>query len=308
MSDAATYFHAGAVKWRDPAATAKAVTSASASRCDGARRNLGRPAHVSVSTMTATLWRPIVGVLAAIAITTAMDANGLSVFSALPLLPLAAILWYLERFSRQEMGLVWGRWQHYALAALYPLVVLGAVTLVAAAAGAVDLSHANWGKALRNLALVAVTTILGVILTEEGFFRGWLWASLTRAGQTPERVLVWSSLAFSLWHLSAVSLKTGFDLPAAQIPVFMVNAAVIGAIWGLLRRISGSVIVASVSHGLWNGGDYVFFGFGTKVGALGIKDTAVFGPEVGVLGLALNIVFAALLWRWWKAQIAARAT
>lgn len=25
-----------------------------------------------------------------------------------------------------------------------------------------------------------------------------------------------------------------------------------------------------------------------------------YGPEVGTLGLALNVVFAALLWRWWR--------
>jgi membrane protease YdiL (CAAX protease family) len=128
-----------------------------------------------------------------------------------------------------------------------------------------------------------------------------LWASLERAGQKPGWVLVWSSIAFSLWHLSAVALKTGFDLPARQIPVYMVNAAVIGAIWGLMRSISGSVVVASVSHGVWNGGAYVLFGFGTKVGALGVQETAVYGPEVGAIGLLLNL-FAAALWRWWKAR------
>jgi len=33
-------------------------------------------------------WRQVLGVMVAIAITTAMDAGGLSVFSALPLFPL----------------------------------------------------------------------------------------------------------------------------------------------------------------------------------------------------------------------------
>ena len=56
-----------------------------------------------------------------------------------------------------------------------------------------------------------------------------------------------------------------------------------GAAWGLLRWISGSVIVASLSHGAWNGLVYALFGFGTRVGALGVQDTALFGPEVGVL-------------------------
>jgi hypothetical protein len=47
------------------------------------------------------------------------------------------------------------------------------------------------------------------IVTEEGFFRGRLMASLERAGQTQSGILVWSSMAFSMWHLSAVSLNTG---------------------------------------------------------------------------------------------------
>ena len=246
--------------------------------------------------------RPVLGVIVAIAITTAMDASGLSAFSALPLFPLMAVFWYLESRPRPSLGFVWGRGGHYGLALLHPALVLGSIAAVSAAAGAVDLSHTDWRKACLNLALVTVSTVLVAALTEEGFFRGWLWASLARAGQTQGRVLIWSSLAFSLWHLSAVTLDTGFDLPAARIPVFMVNAAVIGAIWGLMRWISGSVLVASLCHGVWNGGAYVLFGFGTKAGALGIQQTGIFGPEVGVLGLALNLLFAVLLWRWWKSR------
>jgi len=258
----------------------------------------GRVSTVKLGKAT-VLRGPILGVLAAIAVTTAMDANGLSAFSALPLFPLMALLCHLGRLPRQSIGLVWGRGRHYGLATLYPLCVLGAVTIVCAVAGAIDLSHANWRKVLLNLALVSVSTFLVAIITEEGFFRGWLWASLERAGEKPRTVLIWSSIAFSLWHLSAVALKTGFDIPRAQIPGFMVNAAVIGAVWGLLRWISGSVIVTSLSHGLWNGLDYVLFGFGTRVGALGVKNTALYGPEVGVFGLVLNLVFLATLWWWW---------
>jgi len=246
----------------------------------------------------------MLGVMVAIAITTAMDAGGYSAFSALPLFPLMGIFWYLEGLSRPSVGFVWGRWSHCGLALLHPVLVLSVIAVVSAAAGVVDLSQTNWKKACLNLALVTVSTILVAIITEEGFFRGWLWASLERAGETRSRVLIWSSIAFSLWHLSAVTLETGFDLPAAQVPVFMVNAAAMGAIWGLMRWISGSVIVASLCHGAWNGGAYVLFGFGTKVGALGIKDTAIFGPEVGVLGLALNVVFVVVLWRWWNTRAA----
>jgi hypothetical protein len=66
----------------------------------------------------------------------------------------------------------------------------------------------------------------------------------------------------------------------------------------MLRVISGSVVVASVGHGLWNGFAYVLFGFGTKAGALGIEDTVLYGPEVGWLGLGLNLLFVLGLWHW----------
>lgn len=242
--------------------------------------------------------RPAAGVLVAIAVTTAMDAAGLTAFSALPLFPLMLLFWYLERVPRLGMGFRLGRLQDYGLAALYPVAVLGGVSLVAAAAGAVDLGHADWRKAALNLALGTISTFLVVILTEEGFFRGWLWASLDKAGQSESRILVMSSIAFSLWHLSWVTLTEDGRLPVVQIPVYILNAAVIGMIWGMLRWASGSVIVASLSHGVWNGMTYSLFGFGTHAGALGIKDTAIYGPEVGVLGLALNVVFNSVLWIW----------
>jgi hypothetical protein len=142
----------------------------------------------------------------------------------------------------------------------------------------------------------------GIRLGEMALFRGWLWASLKRAGVPQIRILLWSSVAFALWHLSWATLTTG-KLPIGQVPVFNINAAVLRIIWGLMRWIAGSVVVTSVSHGLWNGLDYVLFGFGTKLGILGIANTAVFGPEVGILGLVVNLVFAAALWLVWRARL-----
>lgn len=240
--------------------------------------------------------------LAAIGITTAMDAGGLAAFSAFPLFPLMGLFWYLQRFSRADVGFVWGKARHYGLAVLFPLAVLSVTAFVAAMTGAVDISETDWQKAGLHLALVASSTIIVATFTEEGFFRGWLWAALRRAGLGKTGVLVLSSLAFALWHVSAVMLETGFNPPPAQIPVYLVNIAVLGGIWGALRSMSGSVVVASVSHGIWNGIAYGFFGFGAKVGALGIGETAIYGPEVGVLGLLLNLIFAVVLWRWCKSN------
>jgi membrane protease YdiL (CAAX protease family) len=194
-------------------------------------------------------------------------------------------------------GIYVGTSLHYGLALLYPILVMGAIAVVAALTGAIDVSETNWTKTAANLALITVSTVLVTILTEEGFFRGWLWASLRRAGLTPRNTLVWTSLAFAAWHISAVVLETGFEPPAKQIPVYLVNATILGAIWGRLRSLSGSIVVASVSHGLWNGMAYALFGFGTHVGALGIENTALYGPEIGVLGLGLNAAFFVLLSR-----------
>ena len=243
---------------------------------------------------------PVVGIVLAIAGTTTMDATGLSAFSAFALLPLMFLFWYLEGLSRSEMGFKWGRPADYALALLYPLVVIGLIAIVATVAGAVDLSKTNWQKALLNLLIMTISTALVAIVTEEGFFRGWLWASLQHRRISETRVLIYTSIAFSAWHISAVTLDTDFRPTPSQIPIYLVNAAVIGIVWGMLRWMSGSVVVASCSHGLWNGIAYVFFGFGTKTGALGIRNSGIFGPEIGLLGLITNALFAFLLWQLWR--------
>jgi uncharacterized protein len=118
---------------------------------------------------------------------------------------------------------------------------------------------------------------------------------LGSAGLGRGRTLIWSSIAFALWHVSAVTLPTGFDLPRAQIPLFLINAAVLGAAWGVLRLRAGSILVSSVSHGVWNGIAYALFGYGTKIGALGIARTDIYGPEVGVVGLTLNVLALGVL-------------
>ena len=249
-------------------------------------------------------YRPaLVGTGVAIAITTMMDANNLAAFSALALTPLTALLWYLQKFTRAEVGLAWGRSRDYALGVAYPVFVLGLIALIASSAGAVDPSETDWNKTLINIGLMSSIGILMGLITEEGFFRGWLWAALKRAGLSDMRVLLWTSLAFTAWHISAITLDTGFDVPAAEVPVYLVNATLLGLIWGMLRMISGSILVSSVSHAFWNGLDYPLFGFGEKIGALGIKQTHIFGPEVGLTGVVMNLLFAAFLYQILKRQI-----
>jgi hypothetical protein len=123
----------------------------------------------------------ILAVILAIAVTTWMDASGRTVFSALPLLPIAGLLWYVTGGSRRDVGLTLGSARYYGLAVAYPIIVLGTCALVSLGAGAADLGELHAGKTLANIALGAVATTIVVIVTEEGFFRGALWASRPRA-------------------------------------------------------------------------------------------------------------------------------
>lgn len=243
-------------------------------------------------------WLPVItGIFLAIAITTAMDATGYSVFSALPLFPLFLLFWWWQKFPKADIGFKWGSAKYHAYAVAYPLLVMSALIVFAALAGAIDISGTNWNKAMINLFVGGAMTILMTIITEEGFFRGWLWAGLKGNGQSDRNTLIITSLVFMAWHISAVSLETGFDLPAKQIPIYLVNASLIGLSWGMMRLLSGSIIVSSVSHGIWNGLAYSMFGFGEKTGALGIQETWLYGPEVGVLGVLLNVLVVIGLWR-----------
>lgn len=240
------------------------------------------------------LW---LGVLLAIAVTTTMDATGYSMLSALPLFPLLLAFWWWQGFSRTDLGFRWGAGHHYVAAVAYPVLVIPPLVLIAFAAGAIDTTETNWNEFAINLVVGGISTIVVGLITEEGFFRGWLWAGLERIGSSPRRVLLVTALAFVAWHLSAVTLDTGFDLPAWQIPIYVVNVFLMGLAWGLLRLASGSIVVASVSHGVWNGMAYSLFGFGEQVGALGIEATWIHSPESGVLGILLNAIFVVAFWR-----------
>lgn len=233
----------------------------------------------------------LIGTAAAVAITATMDAHGLTVFSALPLLPLAAALWALQCFSRTQFGFTLGTGRGYLAALAFPAPVLTLDCAIAAAAGATH-QRPFTPVTLLHVLIGASAGTLAVLLTEEGFFRGWLWAALARGGFSDAATLAISSAVFALWHLSYVTMAAGYILPPGQVAVFIANAFVMGAIWGTMRRMSGSIVVSSVSHGVWNALAYLLFGEGPKIGLLGVTQTATFGAEIGVIGLALNCLFA----------------
>jgi hypothetical protein len=68
--------------------------------------------------------------------------------------------------------------------------------------------------------------------------------------------------------------------------------------------VSGSPLVPALSHAVWNGVEYPLFGVGEKMGALGIGQTHIYGPEAGLLGIACRLPLPALIWRRYVAKSA----
>ncbi|NQD37735.1 CPBP family intramembrane metalloprotease [Permianibacter sp. IMCC34836] len=244
-----------------------------------------------------------VAVICAVLVTGALVLIGQSgLTSVLPLAVIMAVCWGLTRYSRREIGFRWGTQRGLALAIAHPLLVLGVLTGLALLVGERQASEQTGMAVAVNLAVIFLLTFVLGLITEEGFFRGWLWANLKRAGASDVAVIVLTSVAFSLWHAPEVLFSPEFSLPPLQAVILLSNAVVIGCIWGLLRAISGSLVLTSLCHGLWNAGAYVLFGDGASPGALGLTDTRWFGPEHGALGLLLNVAVLALLWRAWQSS------
>lgn len=248
--------------------------------------------------------RILIGAALAIACTAALDAAGYTAFSALPLIPLFALFAWLDRITRAELGLTRGKAGHYALALGHPLAAMGALALLAFASGAIDFAGRDPGKVVANVALLGGVTFVMAIITEEGFFRGWLWAALSRRGASAIATLIATTAAFALWHVSFVFLSAEFHFAPASIPLFFVNVTLLGLVWGLLRLGSGSIVVSSAGHGLWNGLAYVLFGVGSTPGALGIQQLELYGPEVGLYGVILNAAAAAALFWFYREKLA----
>lgn len=245
---------------------------------------------------------PILGAIAAILATTGMHFAGSGDSGFAALFPVLMLFWAIDRTSRKHMGLSWGHLSSYGLAMLHPFLIVGLISLICFAMGVTDMSAVDWQKAINGFLSMALISLPLALLTEEGFFRGWLYGKLQRIGMSELNIIVWTAVAFSAWHIPAVTMSGEDALPLAQIPILLINAILVGSTWGMLRSISGSILVTSVCHSVWNATVYTLFGYGATTGVLGVKQTEIFGPESGVLGLGLNFALAAGLWHWWRGR------
>ena len=214
---------------------------------------------------------------------------------AMIIFPLILILAYWTKMNGKELGLEFGSLKDYIWAILYPLSICSVIIVIALVTGNIGGVQYS-GETTGMIAYLFVYTLILAFTTEEGFFRGWLFGILERGKLNPKLILLLTGLAFASWHLPLFFLNSSFTW--SMLPIYITGGIIGGVTFGLLRYISGSIIVSSFSHALWNAVVYILFGFGSTVGILGIKMTNIFSPESGLLGLAFGIIFMAVLWYW----------
>ena len=252
---------------------------------------------------------PLIATIGAIAIspllvlTTAQGA-----FYNLWLAVMMIALWAAQRLTKREIGIAIGDPRSYLIALAYAVGIIGCVAVGAWAAQLIELKDYSATTAFRRLTLNFLVTFVLALVTEEGFFRGALWGSCERAGFSPAKTVIWTSLAFGLWHFAVPIIDPDFAQPLSKVPQYVIGSTAFGVAMGLLRLRSGSIIVPSACHALWNASVYTFFGAGEKMGQLGIADPSIWDPERGYAGLVLAMLVAALLWWWIKPSAVPSAT
>ena len=218
------------------------------------------------------------------------------------------MVWAAQRLTRLEVGIAVGDAKSYFIALTYAVGIIGCVALGAWATHLIDLKDFSATTTFRRLSLNFLVTFVLALITEEGFFRGVLWGSCARAGFAPAKIVIWTSLAFGLWHFAVPIIDPDFVQPPSKVPQYVIGSTAFGVAMGLLRLRSGSIIVPSACHALWNALVYTFFGAGEKMGQLGVADPSIWDPERGYAGLVLAMLVAALLWWWIKPSAVPSAT
>jgi membrane protease YdiL (CAAX protease family) len=255
---------------------------------------------------TSASWPLLAGVGAIVMSPLLMVTTGMSALYNLWLAVMMIGLWVAQRLTKREVGIAVGDLGSYAIAVGYVAGIIGCVALGAWASQLIDLKDYAAATVFRRLSLNFLVTFALALITEEGFFRGALWGSCERAGFSPVSTIIWTSVAFGLWHVAVPLIDPDFAQPLSKVPQYAIGSAVFGVAMGLLRLRSGSMVVPSFCHALWNASAYTFFGTGEKRGQLGIADPTIWDPERGYAGLLLAVLAAALIWWWVRPQRAGR--
>ena len=142
---------------------------------------------------------------------TALQFKGTTLLNKMPLLPEVMyvvismmgflLFWAVTRMPARQVGFTLGDKRSWTIALTYPFIVVAVLVGVAQASGAIHPEDLNTVTLLKNVAFNSTVGIIGVLLVEEGFFRGWLWGQLERSGLSPFAILMWTSISFALWYV-----------------------------------------------------------------------------------------------------------
>lgn len=122
----------------------------------------------------------------------------------------------------------------------FPMIMLGAI-----------LAGTAYGELADKGATYTLMLLLGALLvgvSEETMFRGIGVTTFRQAAQSEIAVAMWSSLVFGLAHATNI-----FGEGIGAIPQVL-TTAIAGYFFYIARRVSGTLIVPIVIHGLWDFG------------------------------------------------------
>ncbi len=172
--------------------------------------------------------------------------------------------WWREvLFDRSRSGPAWG-W-------ILPVVMLGIIV--------VNFVGAASGRPSAGLLLWSSLGAVGVGFGEEMITRGSLLVGLrSRFGE--RQAWLFSSLLFSALHVPNVI----FGLPVWAMPVQVVLTFIMGGGFYAMRRMSGTLLLPMVLHGLWDSSIFLNVAVGKETSA----------AQYAVYPLAIACVYAVL--------------
>lgn len=159
-----------------------------------------------------------------------------------------------------------------------PIVIAGIILL--------NFATASTGELPTELLLWSALGAVGVGFGEEMITRGGLLAGL-RSRFPESRVWLVSTLMFSALHIPNVL----FGVPLWALPIQLLLTFIMGSAFYLLRRMSGTLIVPMVFHGLWDSSLFLNAAAG--------KDPSGLQFAAYPLAIACLIGFA-VKERWWR--------
>lgn len=159
------------------------------------------------------------------------------------------------------------------------MLVVPAAVLIAAL---ITINYSGLVGAGLNFFLLLFVGAMMVGFAEEFLYRGIGVAGLRSAGYSEVKVAVWTSVIFGLGH------GTNIFLGRSDVVIQMIWATVIGFIFYLVRRATGSLVPGMALHGLWD-----FSVMSTPVGGAE-------GTTMPIIGAGLMLLVAAVVVIFWK--------